>query len=146
MSDTSDAKIVDTEYKTIESGATVPQIEGFSEKEAGEIKELLKQFLDSYAKKEQELSDEAWLRQELHKTLPEETEETVRSLSQEIVQSVAEWNDNVKSLHNPNIYIIFAAKLKYEYNNNKLNDNEKDYELGARRHPCLRRNGLHLLL
>ena len=69
MSDTSDAKIIDTEYKTIESGVTVPRMEGFS-----------------------------W--------------------SQEIVQSVAEWNDNVKSLHES----VLRGKKESEWLADKLQD------------------------
>lgn len=76
-----------------------PVDEGFSEENARAVKSTLQRFVKSYGEKSADETDEAWLEKELSAELPEESPETIRSMSREIIESVAKWNDNIRSVN-----------------------------------------------
>lgn len=59
-----------------------------SEKEAKEIKDIQKEFLESYITSKDELTIEEWLPQELEKQLPQNSKEEIVEMSNEIIISL----------------------------------------------------------
>ena len=77
-----------------------PQFEELTEKDAKEIKELLSKFMKSYSKKEDDVSDKDWLKQQFIKELPNISEEEAEKFAKETVDSVKEYDDNLESVNN----------------------------------------------
>lgn len=76
-----------------------PQFEGLTENEAGELKNLLTKFIKSYSKKDDSISDKEWLKQQFREELPDISEEQAEKLAEDIVVSIKEYDDNLKSVN-----------------------------------------------
>lgn len=64
-------------------------IYGFiSDEEANELKKVENEFIDSWVKKDPELTDKEWLHEELTKHLPEETPDSIKRYTEEIVSTI----------------------------------------------------------
>lgn len=59
-----------------------------SEEEARGVYKIQKEFLEDYATSKKEMTTEEWLRHELQKYLPEETEEKINEISSQIIESL----------------------------------------------------------
>jgi len=75
------------------------QLEGLTEKEAREFKPLFTKFIKAYAKKEDGVSDKEWLAKQFREELPELTEEAAEKMASETVDSIKEYDDNLKDLN-----------------------------------------------
>ena len=75
------------------------QFEGLTEKEAREFKPLFTKFIKAYAKKEDGVSDKEWLAKQFREELPELTEEAAEKMASETVDSIKEYDDNLKDLN-----------------------------------------------
>lgn len=78
---------------------TYPTLEGFGEDEAKAMRPIMQRFLDSYAKKPEDMTDEEWLRQRLSEELPEKSEEEIREMAREIVEGVEKCDKNIASIN-----------------------------------------------
>ena len=78
---------------------TYPTIEGFGEEEAKAMRPIMQRFLDSYAQKPKDMTDEEWLRQRLAEELPEKSEEEIREMAHEIVEGVEKCDNSVASIN-----------------------------------------------
>ena len=76
-----------------------PQFEELTEKEAREFKKLLSKFIKSYSKKDDSISDKEWLKRQFKEELPDITEEQAEKLAEETVDSIKEYDDNLKSIN-----------------------------------------------
>lgn len=76
-----------------------PQFEELTKEEAKEFKKLLAKFIKSYAKKAEDISDKDWLRGQFMQELPEITEEQADKLAVEAVESIKEYDENLKSIN-----------------------------------------------
>lgn len=76
-----------------------PQFEELTEKEAKEFKKLLTKFVKSYSKKAEGVSDKDWLKQQFIQELPDLTEEQADKLARETVESIKEYDENLKSIN-----------------------------------------------
>lgn len=92
-------KTIQIEHTEYQEGETEIQIEGFSEKEAAELKDILQDFLSSYAEKPEDMSDEEWLRGKLKQELPEKSDEEIDETAKEITQGVKTYDENLASLN-----------------------------------------------
>lgn len=70
-----------------------------SENEAFEVSRIIEKFVKSYTNKDKNLSDEQWLNKELKLELPEKTEEEIRQMADEILESVDEFDKNYRELN-----------------------------------------------
>lgn len=70
-----------------------------SEEEAKALKPILKRFMESYAKKPADLSDEAWLNGKLQEELPEKSPEEIQTMSKEIIEGVQTFDTNLASVN-----------------------------------------------
>lgn len=70
-----------------------------SEEEAKALKPILKRFMESYAKKPADLSDEAWLNGKLQEELPEKSPEEIQTMSREIIEGVQTFDTNLASVN-----------------------------------------------
>ena len=81
----------ETEYT--ENGELYPiMIEGLTEKEAAEYKQILGRFLESYKKSDGEQQEFQWLKEQLREELPEKTDQEIEEIKEkvgEIWQSLA---------------------------------------------------------
>lgn len=59
-----------------------------SEEETKGVYKIQKEFLEDYATSKEEMTTEEWLRHELQKYLPEETEEKINEISSQIIESL----------------------------------------------------------
>lgn len=118
MSENKETTIVDAEYTTIRQEDAPPQLEGFSEKEAGELKAILQRFLKSYSARDKAVSDEEWLAKALGEALPEESPEAVQALSREILAGVKTWDENMASLNEA----VLRGKNESQWLADKLQD------------------------
>lgn len=75
------------------------QLEGLSEKEAREFKPLFTKFIKAYAKKDGGISDKEWLAGQFKEELPELTEEAADEMAAETVDSIQEYDDNLRELN-----------------------------------------------
>lgn len=75
------------------------QMEGLSKKEAKEFKKLLTKFVKAYGQKSKDITDQEWLKAQFLEELPDLTEEQAEKLASETVDSVKEYDDNLKSLN-----------------------------------------------
>lgn len=71
--------------------------EYLTESEARTVKDMFKKYLKSYKEKNPEMSDKEWLEQLFRTELPEMTEEEVKQDSEEIVESIKTFDENLKS-------------------------------------------------
>ena len=79
----------ETEYT--ENGELYPiMIEGLTEKEAAEYKQILGRFLESYKKSDGEQQEFQWLKEQLREELPEKTDQEIEEIKTEIVTSIQE--------------------------------------------------------
>lgn len=92
-------KTIQIEHTEYQEEETEIQIEGFSEKEAAELKEILQDFLSSYTEKPEDMSDEEWLKGKLKQELPEKSEEEIEDTAKEITQGVKTYDENLASLN-----------------------------------------------
>lgn len=92
-------KTIQIEHTEYQEEETEIQIEGFSEKEAKELKEILQDFLSSYTEKPEDMSDEEWLKGKLKQELPEKSEEEIEDTAKEITQGVKTYDENLASLN-----------------------------------------------
>ncbi len=76
-----------------------PQFEELTEKEAKEFKKLLTKFVKSYSKKEEGLSDKEWLKNQFKEELPDITEEDAEKFATDTVESITEYDDNLRSIN-----------------------------------------------
>lgn len=87
----------ETEYT--ENGELYPiMIEGLTEKEAAEYKQILGRFLESYKKSDGEQQEFQWLKEQLREELPEKTDQEIEEIKTEIVTSIQEYDNNLKDL------------------------------------------------
>lgn len=96
--ETEDTRIIDAEYTEI----SVEPVTNFSEINEETVKKLhpiLQRFMDSYAAKPKDMTDETWLAQKLGEELPEKSSEEIAAMSREIVASVEEFDRNLTSLN-----------------------------------------------
>ena len=88
----------ETEYT--ENGELYPiMIEGLTEKEAAEYKQILGRFLESYKKSDGEQQEFQWLKEQLREELPEKTDQEIEEIKTEIVTSIQEYDNNLKDLN-----------------------------------------------
>lgn len=73
--------------------------EDISQEDAVEASELIERFVRSYAKKDEEISLSQWLGSELKKELPERTDKQISDMTNEIINSVQEFDDNLADLN-----------------------------------------------
>lgn len=78
---------------------TYPTIEGFGEEEAKAMRPIMQRFLDSYAQKPKDMTDEEWLRQRLAEELTEKSEEEIREMAHEIVEGVEKCDKRLASIN-----------------------------------------------
>ena len=96
--ETEDTRIIDAEYTEI----SVEPVTNFSEINEETVKKLrpvFQRFMDSYAAKPKDMTDEAWLAKQLGEELPEKSSEEIAAMSREIVASVEEFDKNLTSLN-----------------------------------------------
>ena len=89
--------IVKAEYTEVDE--MLPEFSGMGEKEARELRPVVHRFMQSYAKKPAEVSDESWLTGQLSRELPEKTPTEIQVMSHEIIESVASFDENMKSVN-----------------------------------------------
>ena len=73
-------------------------LEGLTEKEAREVKEILKRFLKAYQESGGEQERFEWLEKQLGIELPEKTTEEIREIKEEIVVSVREYDMDLRAM------------------------------------------------
>lgn len=71
------------------------QQELMSVQEAKEYKNTLLRFVDSYKKKSEKVSDEEWLTERFKAELPEKSDEEVREMSREAIESIQTFDGNM---------------------------------------------------
>ena len=76
------------------------KIKGFGEEEVKKIAPVVQDFVLSYAEKPDEVSDSQWLQDKLSQKLQDKTQEEISKISQELLDGVADFDDNLKSLNN----------------------------------------------
>lgn len=74
-------------------------LEGLTEKEAKEFKVLFTKFMQSYSKKEQELSDTEWLSLELKNVIPDLSNVEAKKMAEDTVEAIKEYDENLASLN-----------------------------------------------
>ncbi len=67
---------------------------GITETEANEASNMIEKFVRDYSNKDKKDSDSEWLEKELQAELPEKTEEEIKTITGEIIDSVQEYNSN----------------------------------------------------
>ncbi|MCD8105013.1 MAG: hypothetical protein LUF35_08450 [Lachnospiraceae bacterium] len=73
--------------------------EYITEKEAYTLKELFKRNLQSYKEKEPSVSDQEWLAKMFHREIPDITEEEAQMDSEEIVEAIHTFDENLTSVN-----------------------------------------------
>lgn len=73
------------------------EIEGFTEKEAKEIRDLFRKFIQKYKENPQKDMEE-WLSEQIRVELPEKSEEESLQMAREIKESIEEYDEDLKSL------------------------------------------------
>lgn len=72
----------------------IVMFQDFTEQEAYETSIMIEKFVKSYSEKDEMLTDEQWLKQELKSELPERTDEDIQQMAGEILESVHEFDAN----------------------------------------------------
>lgn len=75
------------------------EIEGLTEKEAGELKLILKRFLKAYQNSGGEQKTFEWLGRQLQEELPDKTADEIKDIKESIVDSIKEYDMNLKNLN-----------------------------------------------
>ncbi len=70
-----------------------------NEQNAGAMKSIMQRFVDSYRDKDENVSDEEWLTKHLQEELPNESPSTVQAMSHDIISSVSDWNESIRSVN-----------------------------------------------
>ena len=96
--ETEDTRIIDAEYTEI-SVEPVTQFSEINEETVKKLRPILQRFMDSYAAKPKDMTDEAWLAKQLGEELPEKSSEEIATMSREIVANVEEFDRNLTSLN-----------------------------------------------
>ncbi len=96
--ETEDPRIIDAEYTEI-SVEPVTNFSEINEETVKNLRPILQRFMDSYAAKPKDMTDEAWLTQKLGEEMPEKSSEEITAMSREIVASVEEFDKNLTSLN-----------------------------------------------
>ena len=71
---------------------------GITETEAQETSNMIEKFVRDYSKKDDNVSDRIWLENELKAELPEKPEEEIQKISDDILNSVQEYNSNYEDI------------------------------------------------
>ena len=71
---------------------------GITETEAIAVKDVLKRFMQSYADKDPETSEKTWLAKQLKTELPHLSDAEAETMSNEVLESISEFDDNLASL------------------------------------------------
>lgn len=71
--------------------------EYLTENEARTVKDMFKKYLKSYKEKDPDMSDKEWLERLFRAELPEMTEEEIKQDSEEIVESIKTFHENLTS-------------------------------------------------
>lgn len=79
--------------------ATPWVVDGMSEKEISELVQTEKRFIKAYTEKEPEDIEGKWLAAQLRKELPEKTDEDIKTMTAEILDSVGTFNNNLQELN-----------------------------------------------
>lgn len=90
-----DIKVLNASIEEIESNLTM---EGLSEIEIEKVTDIMKRFIKSYVEKEESISDETWLYEELKAELPVKAEKLFM-MSHDIIESVHEFDTNVDEIN-----------------------------------------------
>lgn len=75
------------------------KVEGLSEKEAKQFKEILTRFIKSYSAKDENVSDAEWFAKEMKAELPELSDDEAKKMADEALASIKEYNENLKSIN-----------------------------------------------
>lgn len=92
----SDITIKNSSSEELELNSTM---EGFSEIEVEKLTEIIKKFMKSYVEKEESLSDETWLYEELKAELTDKANDEVRKMSHGIIESIFEFDTNIGEIN-----------------------------------------------
>ena len=71
---------------------------GITETEAQETSNMIEKFVRDYSKKDDNVSDRIWLENELKAELPEKPEEEIQKISDDILNSLQEYNSNYEDI------------------------------------------------
>lgn len=96
--ETEDTRIIDAEYTEI-SVEPVTNFSEINEETVKKLRPILQRFMDSYAAKPKDMTDETWLAQKLGEELPGKSSEEIAAMSREIVANVEEFDRNLTSLN-----------------------------------------------
>ena len=123
---TTENKIVDAEIISADDENFV-DFEGMSEEEARAFKPIIQRFMTSYAQKSETVTTEIWLSQRLAEELPEKTPEEIQTITQEIVSSVTQFNENVMSVNaacekGTPAEVWFEEKIQDAFHNLPINE------------------------
>ena len=73
------------------------------EKNAEQVIEIIQEVVGSYSQKNNEITDEEWAKEELKKYLPDMAEKEIITMSEEIIESIQSFNQNLHSLEISNL-------------------------------------------
>ena len=71
---------------------------GITEAEAKEASSMIEKFVRDYSKKDVEVDDRVWLEKELKTELPEKSDEEIHKISDDIYDSVQEYDSNYEDI------------------------------------------------
>ena len=71
---------------------------GITEAEAKEVSSMIEKFVRDYSKKDVEVDDRVWLEKELKTELPEKSDEEIHKISDDIYDSVQEYDSNYEDI------------------------------------------------
>lgn len=74
------------------------KIEGITQEEVSKFTPVLRNFIESYASNREELTFDEWLLVELQKNFPTKSNSEVQVITDQIIQGVENFSDNLKSL------------------------------------------------
>lgn len=73
-------------------------VDGLTEKEAAEVRDTLKRFIKAYRDSGEEQETFEWLERQLKEELPEKPEEEIHAMKEEIVESIREYDTDLKDM------------------------------------------------
>ena len=74
------------------------QIEGLTEEEVKEVKEIFQRFIDRYKENPDDTSYE-WLKEQLQEELPDRGEEDIQDIADEIIEAIEEYDRDLEDLN-----------------------------------------------
>lgn len=91
-------KVVETQQN--EEGQKEPEItvDGLTEKEAAEVRDILKRFIQAYKDSGEEQETFEWLEKQLKEELPDKPEEEIHAIKEEIVESIQEYDADLQDM------------------------------------------------